>query len=343
MTVGARRRVLSAAAARMLDRAARSSGSRVGAVLLYHRIDDQPGNRLLELSAPVGLDDFESHLDVIRRQFRAVTASEIAQAAATRQRGEPFPVAITFDDDLRSHVDVALGALRRAEVTATFFLTGTGLRSTASFWWNDLQLAVDTRTVLPADFPTEVQPLVQNALARQPRAIHQAAAAIEAMSPVRRSVVARMLRQRVPHQPERVLGSDDVAQLARAGFEIGFHTLRHDALPPLDDESLAAAMVDGRDALETATGGGLETIAYPHGKADARVADAARAADFHFGFTDGPGLVATGSDPLLLPRWTPPADADAFAAALSRSIARALLPREPRTTKPHVRLAGAAS
>ena len=67
-------------------------------------------------------------------------------------------------------------------------------------------------------------------------------------------------------------------ELARAGFEIGFHTRDHRPLPELTDDELARALVDGRAALEEAAGRRLRVLAYPHGSADERVAAAARSA-----------------------------------------------------------------
>ena len=77
----------------------------------------------------------------------------------------------------------------------------------------------------------------------------------------------------------------DVKRLAAAGFEIGFHTLHHDALPALDDRVLAEAMIEGKGALERTAGTPIAAVAYPHGKADRRVAEAARAAGYRRGFT----------------------------------------------------------
>jgi hypothetical protein len=62
-------------------------------------------------------------------------------------------------------------------------------------------------------------------------------------------------------------------------------------------------MDDGREELSDAAGAPLRAIAYPHGRGDARVANAARRAGFEVGFTGMRRLAATpASDPLLLSR-----------------------------------------
>ena len=65
-------------------------------------------------------------------------------------RGEPFPLAITFDDDLRSHVELALPILPVAGAPATFFLTGASLQGPASFWWERLDRALRLQRRLPS-------------------------------------------------------------------------------------------------------------------------------------------------------------------------------------------------
>ena len=56
---------------------------------------------------------------------------------------EPFPVALTFDDDLGHHVTHALPELRDAQAPATFFLCGSFLEEPRDYWWQRLQRAVD--------------------------------------------------------------------------------------------------------------------------------------------------------------------------------------------------------
>jgi peptidoglycan/xylan/chitin deacetylase (PgdA/CDA1 family) len=93
--------------------------------------------------------------------------------------------------------------------------------------------------------------------------------------------------------------------LAKAGFEIGFHTLRHDYLPALDDLALRVALTDGREALAYAVGTPLAVLSYPHGGVDDRVMNAAREAGYVLGFTVEPTPVTVSCDPLSLGRVTP--------------------------------------
>jgi peptidoglycan/xylan/chitin deacetylase (PgdA/CDA1 family) len=115
-------------------------------------------------------------------------------------------------------------------------------------------------------------------------------------------IAARLAEIAGPDPDDAGMRATDVAALAAAGHEIGFHTLRHDLLPALDDAGLDAALRDGREPLERSAGTTLSAISYPHGRADARVAAAARRAGYEYGFTGVPAAVTPQSDPLLLPR-----------------------------------------
>ncbi len=90
---------------------------------------------------------------------------------------------------------------------------------------------------------------------------------------------------RGPHAGELApLGWADLAWLREAGWEVGSHTVTHPVLPSLDDEDLARELEGSRAAI-AARLGSCETIAYPYGLADDRVALAARQAGYLAGVT----------------------------------------------------------
>src|SRR5436190_2062129 len=119
------------AQASLVARRAQRSRARVGVGLVYHGIGRKGGDAKREILATVPTRSFARLLRHFRRHYRVVSAGDLLDAVRERDRGEPLPLAITFDDDLASHVTEALPALREAGVTATFFLNGTPRR----FWW----------------------------------------------------------------------------------------------------------------------------------------------------------------------------------------------------------------
>lgn len=103
-----------------------------------------------------------------------------------------------------------------------------------------------------------------------------------------------------PHAEElRPLSWAELESLRDAGWEIGSHTVTHPRLPELDDCALAAELEGSRSTIVTRIGG-CDTIAYPYGLADDRVAAAARRAGYASGLT----LTSAHrrNEPLLRPR-----------------------------------------
>jgi peptidoglycan/xylan/chitin deacetylase (PgdA/CDA1 family) len=291
-------RLLGVLVARGLDDVARRSDRRRGIALVYHRIGDPPGALERELLPALGSALFHSQMRYLASRYRIVPASELLEAARERRRGERFPVAVTFDDDLRSHVDVAAPLLESAGATATFFVCGASLHAPHRPWWERLQVAVDRGL--------DLSPLNLPAAGGD---IHDLARTIEALSPRKRDELdARLERLVGPDPPDAGLRADDLQRLAAFGFEIGFHTLRHYHLPPLSADALEAAFREGRNELEQVVGQRLRVIAYPHGAVDGRVAVAARAAGFQFGFSGRGQPITPDANPLLLGRLSPSYD-----------------------------------
>jgi peptidoglycan/xylan/chitin deacetylase (PgdA/CDA1 family) len=272
----------------------RASSARVAGALVYHETFRFPPSTEQVVPA-IAAATLERHLRHLRRSYRLVAPSQLHGAMLSRRRGGRIPVAVTFDDDLSSHVEVAAPLLRRLGCPAGFFLTGAGLDGSHCFWWQHLQAAVN-RGLDP-------RPALRSAGLRAgpEQTLADLAADVE-RSPSVQAAVAHELAQLVgEYPPEYRLTRAQVGQLADAGFEIGFHTRDHRPLPELADDELARALRDGRSALEEAAGRPLTGIAYPHGRADERVAAAAHAAGFTDGF-GGAGPITARSGRLLLGR-----------------------------------------
>jgi peptidoglycan/xylan/chitin deacetylase (PgdA/CDA1 family) len=281
----------------LLRRLAEAASRPAGVALVYHRVGDPPGNPRRELVPALGSALFAAQVRHLTRRYRLVGASELLDAIHEHRRGTPFPIAITFDDDLASHADVAAPILADLGATATFFVSGASLARPFRFWWERLQAAVDEERDL-ADLGLRI--------GRQSRAIHAVGLRIQNLPPYERDDVAAKLGKLVGPDPETSgLRSETLERLARHEVEIGFHTRRHDLLPLLGDEQLAEAMRAGRDEIEDVVGRPLRTMSYPHGAADARVAAAAHDAGFDFGFTGVPEVATEEADPLLLGRLSP--------------------------------------
>jgi peptidoglycan/xylan/chitin deacetylase (PgdA/CDA1 family) len=299
----------------------RWSNLRVGVALVYHRLAETP--RAQDLVATHARLLFEEQLRHLASCYRPVRASELLDAARSRRRGEPLPMAITFDDDLRSHLDLAAPTLRRLGLTATFFLSGASLEGPSPFWWDWLQAAMDGRAPVERVVPAASEP-VARWRAGDASAIHDVGRLVERLpAPERDRVAAKLAELAGTNAADPGLQREHVRTLASGGFEIGFHTRRHDTLPTLDDGALRAALVDGRAEVGATCGQLPKGIAYPHGRADARVAAVAADVGYEFGFTCRREPVRLGTPPLLIGRLEASfASAGALALAAIRVLLR---------------------
>ena len=285
-------------------RAARYTGLKRGLGLVYHEITQGPDRGEDRIVPPVDRDLFRWQLEYLVRHYRLVPASELQAAALERRPGERFPVTVTFDDDLRSHARLAMPALLEAGAPATFFVCGASLERPYAFWWETLERAARAGLVTPGAGGLQAE-----------------AARVQSMEAGDRDgMIEAFERQLGPVPDEFGMPAADVEALSAAGFEIGFHTLRHPVLPTLRDHELDAAMVAGRAALESAAGRGLKAIAYPHGRGDERVANAARRAGLGAGFTTAQEPVRDDTDPLLVGRIYPPVAKADFATGVATAL-----------------------
>jgi peptidoglycan/xylan/chitin deacetylase (PgdA/CDA1 family) len=194
-----------------------------------------------------------------------------------------------------------------------------------SFWWEDLQALASQPNPVPRfrSLPDlDLSPIVR----RAPNALHRTAEVIERLPPAQHDAVVEELQLLAP-RPAQPFSGRDVEALAAAGFEIGFHTRRHYLLTTLDDVALGNEMVEGRRELEALVGRPITMVAYPHGKADERVAGAARSAGYERAFTSYATPVASTTDAHMIGRVEvlPTASVPEFARMIASTLAR-----EPR-------------
>ena len=295
-----------------IERRQRRSSSVLGAAIVMHAVGPRPGDPDLEVDAAVGADRLGWIAGYLAGRYELVRASELPAAARARRPGDRVPVAMTFDDDLPSHRDHAMPVLARHGAVGTAFLC----EAQSPFWWQLLQVAVDERSL--RSLPELPDRLVADAVARVPRAIRRLAGAIENLPAPARDRVARALASAVSSQPA-VLGVDGAAALVEGGWELGFHTTRHEPLLALDAEALETALERRPDR---ATGSLPRTLAYPHGKAGAREAQAARRAGYAAAFTGYASVLTEGTDDHLIGRLQPPTSTvGRFALGLARALA----------------------
>jgi peptidoglycan/xylan/chitin deacetylase (PgdA/CDA1 family) len=102
-------------------------------------------------------------------------------------------------------------------------------------------------------------------------------------------------------QTMRSVTWEQVEEMKEGGFEIGSHGLRHASLPTLSDEELREELWDSRQQIIDRLGS-CDTLAYPFGDWDARVATAAAECGYKLAFTQPTKIGQRRATPLTIPR-----------------------------------------
>jgi len=139
-----------------------------------------------------------------------------------------------------------------------------------------------------------------------------------------------------------MLDSEQVAELSRAGVEIGAHTETHPQLDTVGLRRVTREIEGSRDAL-TAIVGPIASFAYPHGYHTAAVRRRVREAGFRSAFAVGDGIATDADDDYAITRAIVAGDTtlEEFARIVAARIGPA--PRRPvrRAAWRAVRRAGA--
>jgi len=252
-------------------------------VLVFHRIIEE-GDRSGGIVPAVPREVFRRQLEQILEVGDIVPLTSMLTETSVRARPR---FALTFDDDYVSHHDIALPILREQDVTATFFLAGRSLHGLGPHWFEKLDTLILSRGVPDVARRLGIPELDTEALAK----LCEDDPGLQQQIEVEDASVAQHLT------------ADHITALADAGMTIGFHTLHHRLLTGLPDHAIDSAVTEGRADLEDVVGNRVDLFAYPHGKADDRIAERVRRAGYVAAWTGRPRAITRGDDPHLLGRW----------------------------------------
>lgn len=231
-------------------------------VFCYHQVLEEKD--LMRRSEPT-LEEFKGDLRTIASLFTVLPLSD----AVRRLKRNELPsraAAITFDDGYLNNHDVAADALEEYGLPATFYIA-TG-KIEMGVMWNDVvieAIARCSRSRLEHDFEG-----CGHSLETMDERRSRVNEIIESLKyrelDERREIAESFYRANVEGAlPVLMMTPDDIRDLARRGFDIGGHTVRHPILATLSEEDAVREIVQCRDWLEAVTGERPENFAYPNG------------------------------------------------------------------------------
>lgn len=242
-----------------------SPGGRRGRLLIltFHQVPVEPDPIAPGIAAA---DAFEQQMRWLSEYCNVLPLPESAEMLTARML--PARAAcVTFDDGYADNLEVAVPILERLSIPATFFITGGAVET--GIMWNDLVIEgvrragrelnlkeLDLGWHTLDDFDARrlaIRNLIDK-LKYQP---------LED----RFRTARRVFRAATVGDPPRLMmTSNQVAELARRGFDVGAHTLTHPILAKLDLDAARAEIAGSRDWVANITGMKPKSFAYPNGR-----------------------------------------------------------------------------
>lgn len=246
----------------------------------------------------------ERQLRWIKQRFHVVPLRSLIAAAANGDAALGRKVALTFDDGLRSNVEIAYPILQRLALPATFFIC-PGLIDRGAWLWNH-----EARRRF-----AHLAPGARRELAREWHA-HEVEDFVEWMKTqpldARQRVEARLREatpQFSPSAQEReecdLAGWEELRRLDPAVVAIGSHTMTHTILPVAPPAEMETEVRDSRRVLERGLERPIDLFAYPNGDLNDAVEACVRK-HYRAAVTSARGWVRRGADAHCLPRLAAP-------------------------------------
>lgn len=272
-------------------------------ILIYRRVLARPDPLFPE---QIDALRFEQQLRLLSRWCRVLPLPDAVRRL--RERTLPGRAAcIAFESGYADNASVALPILQRYRVHATFFVASGFLDG--GCMWKDAVIDV-----------------VRSATGDRLNLTHCGFATYDLGCPVRRRAVIDMLIDtlgRLPHgeRLDRIrtmarsfaptmMTSDEVLALHRSGMEIGAQTVSHPVLTAISNADARAEIANGRARLQEIIQAPVRLFAYPSGKPghdfELRHMHMLRSQGFDAAVTGASGAARHDTDPMLLPRFTPP-------------------------------------
>lgn len=258
-------------------------------VIMFHGVGD----------ANMPLEDFEANLRWLAERFRIVSLSDVvdgmAQGRTPDARGE---VALTFDDGLANHFELAYPVLQRLRLPASFFVCPDLIQSRRWIWNQEARARLREMT------PEARRAFAKTALTVDTDAVEVMVQRMKNLPLAERERAEADLRQRTstfaptPQANERYdpMTWEQVAALDPSLITIGSHSLTHPILPTIGDEALEREVNESRRVLEERLGRTVDLFCYPNGSQDDRVY-ASVSRRYRAAITTNYGFARASSDP----------------------------------------------
>jgi peptidoglycan/xylan/chitin deacetylase (PgdA/CDA1 family) len=265
-----------------------------GVVLLYHSVADGPGNPYL------GEVAFRRQAEMLRHEFRAVSADEFLWFLHREKPLPPRFVLVTFDDGYSNNLHVVQPIMSEFALPWVLFATTQGIEQPRSCLWMTYVRSIcqfaPSDTIVFGDRTWQ--------LSHQRTSTYKAMARWSSTQPT--EVVERATNELVQQWGHVVpaehlasfgslLNAENLRKLAASPLvEVGAHTVAHPYLTQVTDSRLVAEIDGSKRVLEDVCGHSIRLFAYPSGRYGLREIARVREAGFQAAFAVVPQVGISG-------------------------------------------------
>lgn len=293
--------------------------SEILTIVCYHRVlpaDTRAGTGrpYFARGTAVSVESFEAEVRELSSRFQVLDeAGVIAWLDGRRSLARPA-CWVTFDDGYRDVLTHAAPVLERLGVPATLFVAtdtlAEGRLLPADRWYATLGARTRSRGTLvgpEGDWAFDLErPEDYARFIDGPEKRRYLRSAPGEQAAILGRLAHALATDPIGHVPELYLTVADLTSLASRGWTIGSHTKSHALLPVCSVDEQAAELSESRRHLRS-LGFHAESLAYPDGAWNERVAQGAAEAGFEVAVTLDRGVATPQSARHSLPRVLPPA------------------------------------
>jgi peptidoglycan/xylan/chitin deacetylase (PgdA/CDA1 family) len=279
--------------------------SRAGVVLSLNRVvrdeeQAEPSSPFQALRESV----LERLLLLVQQRFDVVSLEHLVNSS--RMANSRERIAITFDHGWADTYSIAFPLLQRLKMPATIFLC-TSLVGTGEHLPEDRFTRLWQTCVIRQEVRVLEEDLCKwNGIRSGKLSSNEWNERFRMMPIDLKLLMLSHLEQTYDVQvnPSRrqFLAWDEVRFMAERGVSFGSQTARHVSLSSESSRTAMTELTTSRSAITANTGQEVSFLAYPNDAFDRNVMTMVRDAGYKFAFTNKPGWMDFGGDPLALPR-----------------------------------------
>ncbi len=249
-------------------------------ILMYHRV--LPGelckNYPLQ-SLVIPSEVFNAQMEYLAENYTVLPISEALMLLNNKESTKKPIVSVTFDDGYEDNYTIAAPILEKIGVKGTFFITSGFVIERSPQWFDRAALLNLVR-----NDSVDISVWMEN-LKRMPS--RQRMDFIEKLE--------NSLSYSLDYSNFLPMTKKQIKELDDRGHEIASHTVSHQIVTQLDNETLVRELDDSAAAIQSWIGHEITGFCYPNGNHDLRVEEAVARAGYKYACTTEEGVNDNGT------------------------------------------------